>query len=436
MPITPEQKSQLDLASERVASGKAGAASATNAGDVANLAYAAKHGYKYSPISQQDGLANALLDPNKLPANSFDYSYQNPPDPGASTGMNWMQDWMKNAFGDQSKKDEITVTGLGEEKDRLLLNRNSRIEALDTQYATNLADLQQRNKDTGNALKARLIKLGISPSDSAWSNAEQGQIDRDRQAEARLRSEYLSNKAKVESDSDQQITQLAMQENTQKFNAQVQNMNNWLTKVGQGINLFQIFSQRDESEKNREQQAYKTLLDYQGTMSTLDQKKQETIAKNFIDNAQKGLYNISDKSTLEMLAKMERDNPDYLTGLTNIATQGLSDRLLDKTKKELEISKTKADIAKLRSGSSGGSNDKETKAFYDDIDSQLTKLSAGKTDWGTAFSTIKSKYGAPDNVIDTLLNKNIWSKPGAYEEIQKTRKADQPFTFVMPNTNQ
>ena len=47
--LTPEQIAQLDIASARVAAGKPLAATANNAGDVANIDYAKKQGYVYTP---------------------------------------------------------------------------------------------------------------------------------------------------------------------------------------------------------------------------------------------------------------------------------------------------------------------------------------------------------------------------------------------------
>jgi hypothetical protein len=49
-------------------------------------------------------------------------------------------------------------------------------------------------------------------------------------------------------------------------------------------------------------------------------------------------------------------------------------------------------------------------------------LASGKKNWGQAFNYIKSRYGAPDDIIDNLLGKDTWSAPGAYETIQERRK--------------
>lgn len=265
-----------------------------------------------------------------------------------SKETDWMQDWMKSAFGEQKAADQIKAPTFDAEKARLQTARDNRLAALDAQYATDLATVQKNNKNIGNSLKARLLKLGVSPSDSAWSNAEAGQLERDTAAEAKLRSEYMSNKAKIESDVDSQLTTLAMNEATMNFNATVKNIENKLATQAQGINLYQIFASRDQSEKDREQRAYSALMDYEAKMLTLDQNQQEAIARNLIDNAQKGLYNISDKATLEMLTNLEKQSP-YLSGLTNIASAGLTDRLDKKAQDKLNMEKITWDINNIKS---------------------------------------------------------------------------------------
>jgi len=345
------------------------------------------------------------------------------------TGGFDLNSWLENAFQQQS---QITPVSMGDLKTQFITDRDSQLAALDAKYAQDVVDLRTRNKNLGSSLKSRLIKLGVSPSDSSWTNAEAGQAQRDAEAETRLRNEYNSQRSAIYTQSSRDIANVAMQENQQAFNAQVENMNNSLQKIGQGISLFQIFSQRDQSEKDREQKAYGDLLQYETSMATLDNTKKQAMAKNFIDNAQRGLYNISDKATLEMLMKLEMENPDYLTGLTEIATNGLSDRLLDITSKELAIQKTKADIAKARSGLAADAS-KEEKAFYDDIEEMVDRLDKGATQWGPAFNTIKAKYGAPDDVIDNLLNKELWGETAAWEKRNAARKAGgQSFTINLP----
>lgn len=473
--------SQLDQESARVAAGgaqgevKDASGKVINAGDQANIDYATKNlGYKFGGQVSPDAnaLASAVEGAGKTPfeagtgVQGYDAAlanekvsltnsagqtvsvsradYNNNPayksgewkeTPATATGSgDWMQDWIKSAFGGTTVG-EVEAPTFEAEKARLEQAKTSRIQALDAQYATNLATLQKKNKDLGSSLKARLIKLGVSPSDSAWSNAEAGQAQRDAEAEAGLRAEYMSNKAAIESDLDAKIANIAMNEATMNFNATVKNIENKLATQAQGINLYQIFASRDQSEKDREQRAYSALMDYDAKMLTLDQNQQEAIARNLIDNAQKGLYNISDKATLEMLASLEKQSP-YLAGLTNIATAGLSDRLDQKAENAAQLSLIKAQTAaanRSNQKSGGGDDDgKEAENFYKDVDAMADDLAAGKRDWGQAYNFLTGKYGTDiGNEIDALLNKDYWSKPGAYEERQKARQNTNQPTFII-----
>lgn len=447
--LEPSKIKELDLASARIASGGAMGAvkdatgKVINAGDQANIDYAKNNfGYTYTPPNSNAGLADAVENVGQtnfqagIGIEGYDQALADEKD-----NKSWMEEWAKGLMTNQ--QDQVQAPTFDVEKARLTEARNSRIQALDAQYATNLATLQKKNKDLGSSLKARLMKLGVSPSDSAWSNAEAGQAQRDAEAESALRSEYMSNKARIEADVDAQISAIAMNEANMQFNATVKNIENKLATQAQGINLYQIFSQRDQSERDREQRAYAALQDYEAKMMTLDQAQQEALAKNLIENAQKGFYNISDPNTLEMLASLEKQSP-YLIGLTNIASAGLSDRLESKAQAAADLAKTNVDIERIKASTaqayasiqkmrseSSSSGDKEKKAFYDDAENQLKKLASGQTDWGTAYNTMMQKYkqeeGSEDEriqieLVDRLLNKDVFSQTGAYEEIQARRK--------------
>lgn len=456
--LNEEQLMGLNAASEREASGLA------NKTDLDNIDYAKNNfGYTYTPPNSNAGLADAVENVGQtnfqadIGIEGYDKELAKGTDFSRGVGIagydqaladekdnkSWMDEWAKSTFGSGEQIDTVTAPTFDVEKARLTEARNSRIQALDAQYATNLATLQKKNKDLGSSLKARLMKLGVSPSDSAWSNAEAGQAQRDAEAESALRSEYMSNKARIEADVDAQISAIAMNEANMQFNATVKNIENKLATQAQGINLYQIFSQRDQSERDREQRAYAALQDYEAKMMTLDQAQQEALAKNLIENAQKGFYNISDPNTLEMLASLEKQSP-YLIGLTNIASAGLSDRLESKAQAAADLAKTNVDIERIKASTaqayasiqkmrseSSSSGDKEKKSFYDDAENQLKKLASGQTDWGTAYNTMMQKYkqeeGSEDEriqieLVDRLLNKDVFSQTGAYEEIQARRK--------------
>ena len=60
--------------------------------------------------------------------------------------------------------------------------------------------------------------------------------------------------------------------------------------------------------------------------------------------------------------------------------------------------------------------------FYKDVADAQKGLQAGTLDWGQAWSTLMGKYGPQDKtgslggILDTMLNKDVWSKPGAYQD--------------------
>jgi len=326
--------------------------------------------------------------------------------------------WMDFSIQDPEK---ITAPTFEEEKARLATVRDQRLAALDEQYSVNLATVKKQNKDIGNALKARLIKLGVSPSDSSWSNAEAGQLERDQASERALYSEYLANKAKIESDSEEALTNIAMKEATMNFDAQVQNIQNKLTTQAQGINLFQIFSQRDQSEKDREQSAYQFLKNLEFNYATFDDSKQQAVAKNVLQNAQNGLYNISDPETLKMLSKLSLESP-YLQGLVDVASAGLTDRLNKLAMDELQKESMRADIdykkvstSKLLSGGSNEGLTDSEKAFEADLKRSLAILAEDKNKWGQEWNYLSSAYNIPPEELDQILRKDLFY-PGDEEQ--------------------
>lgn len=326
--------------------------------------------------------------------------------------------WMDFSIQDPEK---IIAPTFEEEKARLATVRDQRLQALDEQYAVNLATVKKQNKDAGNALKARLIKLGVSPSDSSWSNAEAGQLERDQASERALYAEYLSNKAKIESDSEEALTNIAIKEATMNFDASVQNIQNKLTTQAQGINLFQIFSQRDQSEKDREQNAYQFLKNMEFNYMTFDDAKQQAVAKNILQNAQSGLYNVADPETLKMLSKLSTES-DYLQGLVDVASAGLTDRLNDLALAELEKESMRADINYKKVSTqkllSGGSNEGLTdaeKAFESDLKKSLAALAEDKNNWGAEWNYLSAAYNIPPEELDAILRKDLFY-PGEEEQ--------------------
>jgi hypothetical protein len=117
-------------------------------------------------------------------------------------------------------------------------------------------------------------------------------------------------------------------------------------------------------------------------------------------------------SDQEYVLDLRKSYPD--AGITSTDTPAQAEA-------KLKSSKIYQDKVRGPQGSSGSLGTDE-KAFYSDVESTLDKLTSGKWEWGEAFNFLKSKWSAPDDIIDNLLNKSTWAQPGAYEFKQKQSK--------------
>ncbi len=329
--------------------------------------------------------------------------------------------WLGQAFAAPT---EVKAPVFTSEKDQLTSSLNSRLEANDVKFANDLSALRDKNKNIANSLKAKLVKMNISPSDPSWASVMMGQMDRDEEGEKKLRSDYLAEKSKIETEVADKISALTSQEVNMKFQADMANINNNLQKLGQGLTLYNIFEQRSQADKDREQSAYNALLTYNGTMAGLDQKKQESIAASLLDNAQKGFYNVSDKATLDMLMKMQKDNPEYLSGLVDVATTGLTARANSLAQDALNMKKTEAEIGALNRSNRGGGGTGGTTSdskFWAAAQSEIGNLQKGEP-WGTVWNRLKTRFpNIPAETIDAALGgsgkeQTGWAKPGAFDE--------------------
>jgi hypothetical protein len=90
-------------------------------------------------------------------------------------------------------------------------------------------------------------------------------------------------------------------------------------------------------------------------------------------------------------------------------------------KDEADIQQSLASIAKTKAETTKLANEagtKEEKEMFDDILKMQTNLSSGKTDWGQAWNYIRERYNVPQDKwpwLDEILNKEVWSKEGAYQ---------------------
>ncbi len=79
-----------------------------------------------------------------------------------------------------------------------------------------------------------------------------------------------------------------------------------------------------------------------------------------------------------------------------------------------------------KQGGGGGGDGGDENDFYADIEKAQADLKSGFT-WGEVWNRLKAQYGAPDDVLDSLLNKSQWGQAGAYQEFKKsTASSNQP----------
>lgn len=94
------------------------------------------------------------------------------------------------------------------------------------------------------------------------------------------------------------------------------------------------------------------------------------------------------------------------------------------------IAKTKAQTSKLYSDAVANKNDGTTK-FLKDIQSYQDKLQSGKADWAMAYNYMVTTYGSEQgDIIDKLLNKDVWSVAGAYQDKVNGTKVQAGTTTV------
>ena len=128
---------------------------------------------------------------------------------------------------------------------------------------------------------------------------------------------------------------------------------------------------------------------------------------------------------------------DLVTGIKDMLNSQLEAANLEVTYKQNErdfLEQFNVQMAAKGGGGGGGSStsgsDVDTKAFFTDIYNMQKNLESGLVDWGQAFNYIALRHPAntPQEIedrnylIDQQLNKEKWSKPGAYEAQEAQRK--------------
>jgi len=260
-----------------------------------------------------------------------------------------------NLFGKDQTQTEIesSLPDYTAQKDSLNKEYYAELATLDTDYNLGVKKVEDKATDSLAGLQASLLKLGISPSDSSWSNAIVGADKRKQESLKEVKDQYENNKAKLLAGKSKDISAIDVKAQEEKFKAITDAADRQLKQLGVATDIFTLFSNRDEKEKDRELSAYKELEQNYRTEIGLDQKTMADTGKNFIENAQKGLYDISDPEIVKMLKEAQKTNP-YAVGVLDVATSGLKDRLLDVSYKKAQTANIYSSIAKR---SSSGSSD-------------------------------------------------------------------------------
>lgn len=282
----------------------------------------------------------------------------------------------------------------------------SEIDALDRLYAQKKADITTQYTKIGNervgetgAIQARRGLIGsdfgtqatqnVVSANQQELNAAQEKVD----AELQAAKESILSQVRVQADKDYTDKLKAYQE-------------------GANATVEYLKSKKDRSTANTNAAIKNAILRGVDISNPEDPyviqlaKSLGVVPENLSTSykAQKATYEAEQKKTQIANAQLQAD---------------LDKTLADIGKSKQDIEASKASILKTQAETQkilNESKNKDEKDFYSDIlDTQLN-LSSGKTDWGQAFSFIKGKWNAPDTVIDKLLNKDVWSVGGAYQE--------------------
>lgn len=175
--------------------------------------------------------------------------------------------------------------------------------------------------------------------------------------------------------------------------------------------------QMDQQELERKKTtAYNTtlaLINKFGDLSGLSQESRDAVSRG-------------EMPTQEDLIKLGRTLKEQELATkksTQVVEVGKKKMLVD-----MQTGKVIKDLGTAPSAKDEESLSKEEKAFFSDIDKMNDDLATGKKDWAQAFNTMKLKYGAPDKLLDTLMNKEIWFTKGAYEEkLRSKREAEKGY---------
>jgi hypothetical protein len=428
MPLSTQQTNELNIASQRRLAGNASAT------DIRNLDYAARtYGYRYTPTpaapaapapSQSGALATVFGSPSSLSTPDQLMAFINGGQVSSDTGVP-----VRRSLSDYAEAAR-TVLGGGATAPAAP-SFSADYEALRGTYG--IADLEKRSVDLQaqqDAIIAETKTLTDAERGSSISagtaTGRIGEINRVQQekldAVVRQQNE-VTNQLKVKTDVVSNIMQFKQLDYTSAVQL-------YDTKFSQSIQAINLVSGLDDKQKSDVQ---KSQDDARANLQIIyNQLSSGGLSQSQITPQQRQqISSLETKAGLPMgfFSYIQDKNPksDIVSTTTRTGPDGYS--YADVVVRDPATGALSVQSARLGQVKSAAGTD-ETASFYKDAQATLTDLTSGKMDWGQAFNFLKAKYNAPDDVIDTLLNKTVWSQAGAYETQQANRRS--PATAPIP----
>jgi len=304
-----------------------------------------------------------------------------------------------------------------------------RLLAIDIDFDEQAQEQEDKNDNALAALQAKLIKLGVSPSGTSFSNVEAGEISRGQERLDAVETARSKEKALARAKSKESISQISREERAEVFNAQIADMNNLFQGIGLATDIMSVFDGRDQSIKNREQAEKEFVRNLNFDYINLDSQERESRIGRVLLAAENGDLGLSDEDVGEYnRLEVQAGYPENF--IVNMAIKGLQSKLtnmakdvLDTEKIEAEIEHTKAQTARTKgltakSIAEIGEQGEYPEGFWTDIKIGTSNLQKGE-EWGTVWDRIKMKYPTVQDVaIDKALGTQ-WREGGAFEEFKQ-----------------
>jgi hypothetical protein len=462
MALTPQQIAELDIASTRVSRGSPGAATATNAGDIANLEYAKKLGYVYTPSAPSIPNAPATSPTPTTPAPVTPKDMGMTPEQiNAMAQRDLNKTRYTNGFYDnmatneKSLRDEYyqkalqAIAALEEQYKPVIRQENAAGEQRlgQTRAASSRAGIigqdfgiQQQAKTEGyNTQQLKLIEAQkaneIAGIFDKFDSRAEARINSERNLAFKNREEQMTERTNMINDARTAFTSLAKKSSGAWDQMDGADKQEWLAQTGYSPEVAEIVynDSKPTKEKIEWKQTnigntvvYSGIDPVSGQLKTLTYKLPEGASGlQIIDNVPYNKFKNEDGTfTLKKAAGFEEPKEGGYETLSE------GQAVFDTKTGKLVYKNPKT--YKASSGGGGGSDtgdeedeeiSEEGKAFLKDIKISrelLAKYGANK--WGEAWDRIKDQYSdIPNETIDKALNKEKY-----YPRPDGTTPAEEP----------